>query len=216
MFLRVNQRKKNGKLHRYWSIVESRRLHSGNPAQRQVLYLGEINDSQEAAWRKTIEVFDEQKSQSCQVSLFPCDREIPPDQVNALSLVLAEMRLVRPRSFGDCWLGCLLWQELGLDHFWQEKLGADGGGVPWDKVVQLLAVNRLCEPGSEFALHRAVSSGTVARWTNCWAATSRWPGRTGSIVAWTGSCRTRTSCAGSWWAGGRRCSTLRSTCCCTT
>jgi hypothetical protein len=65
------------------------------------------------------------------------------------------MRLVRPRSFGDCWLGCLLWQELGLDRFWQEKLGADRGGVPWDKVIQLLAINRLCEPGSEFALHRS-------------------------------------------------------------
>jgi hypothetical protein len=155
MFLRVNQRKKNGKLHRYWSVVESRRVASGNPAQRQVLYLGEINDSQEAAWRKTIEVFDEEKSQSCQVSLFPCDRAIPPDQANALSLVLTEMRLVRPRSFGDCWLGCLLWQELGLDRFWREKLGADRGGVPWDKVIQLLAINRLCEPGSEFALHRS-------------------------------------------------------------
>jgi hypothetical protein len=155
MFLRVNQRKKNGKLHRYWSIVESRRLDSGNPAQRQVLYLGEINDSQEAAWRKTIEVFDEQKSRSCQFSLFPCDRSIPPDEANALSLVLTEMRLLRPRSFGDCWLGCLLWRELGLDHFWQEKLGADRGGVPWDKVIQLLAIHRLCEPGSEFALHRS-------------------------------------------------------------
>ena len=155
MFLRVNQRKKNGKLHRYWSVVESRRVAGGNPAQRQVLYLGEINDGQEAAWRKTIEVFDEEKSQSCQVSLFPCDREIPPDEVNALSLVLAEMRLVRPRSFGDCWLGCLLWQEVGLDRFWQEKLGGDRGGVPWDKVIQLLAINRLCEPGSEFALHRS-------------------------------------------------------------
>jgi hypothetical protein len=155
MFLRVNQRKKNGKLHRYWSVVESRRLAGGNPAQRQVLYLGEINDSQEAAWRKTIEVFDEEKSQSCQVSLFPCDRAVPPDEVNALSLMLTDMRLVRPRSFGDCWLGCLLWQELGLDRFWQEKLGADRGGVPWDRVIQLLAINRLCEPGSEFAVHRS-------------------------------------------------------------
>src|SRR6266436_7861146 len=111
MFLRVNQRKKNGKLHRYWSVVESRRVAGGHPAQRQVLYLGEINDSQESAWRKTIEVFDEDKSESRQVSLFPCDRVIPPEEVNALSLVLAEMRLVRPRRFGDCWLGCLLWEE---------------------------------------------------------------------------------------------------------
>ena len=155
MFLRVNQRKKNGKWHRYWSVVESRRLAGGQPAQRQVLYLGEINDRQEAAWRKTIEVFDEEKQQSCQVCLFPSDEAIPAEAVNALSLVLGEMRLLHPRSFGDCWLGCLLWEELGLRGFWQEKLGGDRGGVPWEKVIQLLAVNRLCEPGSEFAVHRS-------------------------------------------------------------
>jgi hypothetical protein len=155
LFLRCHSRKKNGKPHRYWSVVESRRLAGGSPAQRQVLCLGEINDSQEAAWRKTIKVFDEQKSQSCDVSLFPSDRVIPPDQANALSVVLTEMRLVRPRSFGDCWLGCRLWEELGLQNFWQEKLGGDRGGVPWEKVLQLLAVNRLCEPGSEFAVHRS-------------------------------------------------------------
>jgi hypothetical protein len=79
----------------------------------------------------------------------------PPGEANALSVVLTEMRLLRPRSFGDCWLGCLLWEELGLGCFWQEKLGGDRGGVPWDKVIQLLAVNRLCEPGSELALHRS-------------------------------------------------------------
>jgi hypothetical protein len=105
MFLRANRRKKNGKLHRYWSIVESRRLAHGTPAQRQVLYLGEINDSQEAAWRKTIEVFDEEKNQSRDISLFPSDRPIPADELDALSLVLSQMRLVRPRSFGDCWPG---------------------------------------------------------------------------------------------------------------
>jgi len=129
MFLRCHSRKKNGKPHRYWSVVESRRLAGGNPAQRQVLYLGEINDHQEAAWRKTIAVFDEQKNQSCEVSLFPSDRIIPPDQANALSVVLSEMRLVRPRSFGDCWLGCRLWEELGLQNFWREKLGGERGGV---------------------------------------------------------------------------------------
>ncbi|MGA2500635.1 MAG: hypothetical protein ABSH20_23100 [Tepidisphaeraceae bacterium] len=82
MFLRCHSRKKNGKLHRYWSVVESRRLASGGPAQRQVLYLGEINDSQEAAWRKTISVFDEDAGQSRQFSLFPADRPIPADEAN--------------------------------------------------------------------------------------------------------------------------------------
>jgi transposase len=154
MFLRCHTRRKNGKLHRYWSIVESRRLANGQSAQRQVLYLGEINDSQEAAWRKTIEVFDEDKDQSSQACLFPADRPIPADEVNALSLDLSQMQLLRPRTFGDCWLGCQMWQELGLDHFWQQRLGDERGGVPWEKVLQLLAVNRLCDPGSEFAVHR--------------------------------------------------------------
>jgi hypothetical protein len=154
MFLRSHERKKNGKLHRYWSVVESRRLANGQSAQRQLLYLGEINDSQEAAWRKSIEVFDENKNQPGQACLFPDDRPIPADEVNALSLVMSEIRLLRPRPFGDCWLGCLLWRELGLDRFWQEQLGDDRGAVPWEKVLQLLAVNRLCRPGSEFAVHR--------------------------------------------------------------
>jgi len=155
MFLRCHSRKKNGKLHRYWSVVESRRLANGGPAQRQVLYLGEINDSQEAAWRKTICVFDEDAGQSRQLSLFPADRPIPADEANALALAVTQMRILRPRSFGDCWLGCLLWEELDLSAFWQEKLGEQRGDVAWTKVLELLAVNRLCEPGSEFAVHRS-------------------------------------------------------------
>lgn len=154
MFLRCHPRKKNGKQHRYWSVVESRRLGDGSTAQRQVLYLGEINDSQQAAWRKTIEVFDEDRGSPRELSLFPDDRPVPADAVNAISVVLGEMKLCRSRSFGDCWLGCLLWKELELDRFWEQKLWADRGGVPWDKVIQLLAVNRLCDPGTEFALHR--------------------------------------------------------------
>ena len=154
MFLRCHGRIKNGKEHRYWSVVEARRLDNGKTAQRQVLYLGEINDSQEAAWRKSIAVFDEDKQQASEACLFPDDRPIPADEVNALPLVMSEMRLLRPRSFGDCWLGCLLWRELGLDRFWQKQLGDERGKVPWEKVLRLLAVNRLCEPGSEFAVHR--------------------------------------------------------------
>ena len=154
MFLRCHSRKKNGKKHRYWSVVESRRCRGGRPAQRQVLYLGEINDSQETAWRKTVRVFDERKRQYEQLSLFPSDQPIPPDEVNAVSVVLSELRLLHARSFGDCWLGCALWDELDLSRFWDAKLGAQRGGVPWRKVLQLLVINRLCEPGSEFAVHR--------------------------------------------------------------
>jgi len=154
MFLRCHTRKKNGKLHRYWSVVEARRVDRGAPVQRQVLYLGEINDSQESAWRQTIAVFDEQRQETQQAALFPSDRALPEDEANALSLVMTQMRLLRPRRFGDCWLGCLLWEQLGLTPFWEDKLGSERGGVPWEKVLRLLAVNRLCEPGTEWAVHR--------------------------------------------------------------
>jgi transposase len=154
MFLRCHERKKNGKLHYYWSIVESRRVAGGQPVQRQVLYLGEISDSQEAAWRKSIEVFDEDRESSEQFCLFSSDKAIADDQVNALSLRLTEMRLLRPRSFGDCWLGCVLWDQLGLGAFWDSKLGGDRAGVPWSRVLQVLAVNRLCDPMTEFSVHR--------------------------------------------------------------
>jgi hypothetical protein len=153
MFLRCHTRQKNGKRHRYWSVVESRRGAGGAPRQRHVLYLGEINDSQEAAWRKTLTIFDEQRQRYEQLALFPADRPLPTDEGGALGVVLSALRLLRPRSFGDCWLGCTLWDELGLADFWQARLNSARGDVPWAKVLELLVVNRLCAPGSEFAVH---------------------------------------------------------------
>lgn len=154
MFLRCHTRHKNGKPHRCWSVVESRRVAGGEPVQRRVLYLGEINDTQEAAWRRTLTIFDEQRQRYEQFALFPADRPLPTNEVNALAVVLSALRLLRPRTFGDCWLGCTLWEELGLSEFWDARLESERGDVPWRKVLQLLVVNRLCEPGSEFAVHR--------------------------------------------------------------
>jgi transposase len=159
MFLRAHHRRKNGKEHRYFSIVENRRIAGRGPdgrrvAQRTVLYLGEVNDSQQAAWRKTLDVFDGTGEQPRQLALFPDDRPVPPDALNALQVRLSEMKLLRPRRFGDCWLGCWLWQRLELDRFWQERFEPARGEVPWEKVLQLLTVHRLIDPGSEYRLHR--------------------------------------------------------------
>jgi len=154
MFLRATIRKKDGKLHRYYSVVENRRLQSGKVAQRTVLYLGEINDSQEAAWRKTLDVFDEGGRGPTSLSLFPEDREIPADAVDAIQVKLSEMQLKHPRSFGDCWLACQIWQQLGMTDFWNHRLPMGREDVSWTKVLQLLVVNRLIDPGSEFRLHR--------------------------------------------------------------
>jgi transposase len=154
MFLRHNNRRKNGKTHRYFSIVENRRTSGGNTTQRQVLYLGEINDSQQEAWRRTLEVFDEDRQQYCELSLFPHDRPLPAEALNTISVRLDQMQLRRSRSFGDCWLGCWLWEKLQLSSFWNLRMADARGDVPWARVLQLLVVNRLIEPGSEFRIHR--------------------------------------------------------------
>jgi len=155
MFLRSTQRIKGGKAHRYFSIVESRRVSSSRtPVQRPVLYLGEINDSQKEAWRKTLDVFDENSQRYRPMSLFPEDREIPAESVDSIQVKLSEMKLENARAYGDCWLGCHLWQQLKLDEFWKEQFGQGREAVPWDQVLELLVVNRLIDPGSEFGVHR--------------------------------------------------------------
>src|ERR1700756_4137753 len=118
MFLRSNTRKKDGKDHRYFSIVENHRIASGKTVQRTVLYLGEINDQQQAVWLKTLEVFDETEQRCTTMSLFPEDREIPADALDSVRIKLSELELRRLRAFGNCWLACELWQQLGLDVFW--------------------------------------------------------------------------------------------------
>src|SRR5215831_12778042 len=156
MFLRAIRRNKDGKEHRYFSVVENRRVNGGPVVQRQVLYLGEINDSQQATWRKTLEVFDEAEQRYSTLSLFPDDRQVPAEAIDSIQVKLSEMELRQPRAFGNCWLGCYLWRRLGLDEFWRERLavGVQRETVPWEKVLELLVVNRLIEPGSEFRVHR--------------------------------------------------------------
>lgn len=154
MFLRCHKRAKDGKEHRYYSIEESRRLQSGKVVQRRVLYLGEINDSQQAAWRRTLEVFDEGQQRGTTLSLFTEDRPVPADALDSIQVKLSQMQLRRARPYGNCWLGCELWRQVELDRFWEGKLPRGRERVSWAKVLQLLVVNRLIAPGSEFHLHR--------------------------------------------------------------
>ena len=154
MFLKCSVRRKDGKEHRSWSIVESRRFPGGQVAQRPVLSLGEINDSQRAAWQKSIAVFDEQEGQSRQCALFPEDRTPPPGATPAVQVCLDGLRLERPRTWGACWLGDQLWRELHLDHFFSACLGRSREGTDWEKVLRLLTLYRLLSPGSEWRLHR--------------------------------------------------------------
>jgi len=154
MFLRSTNRRKDGKDHRYFSIVENHRLAGGKTVQRTVLYLGEINDQQQAAWRRTLDVFIEDEERYATMSLFPDDRELPADALDSVPVKLSGLELRRPRVFGNCWLACELWHQLGLDEFWQQRLPEAREGVSWEKVLRLLVANRLLDPGSEFRVHR--------------------------------------------------------------
>ena len=154
MFLRSYKRKKNGKWHEYFSVVENRRVAKGKTVQRTVLYLGEITSSQEGRWRKMLEVFDADSGKRRQKLLFADDSVISECDVDSIKVKLSQMQLCRPRSFGDCWLGCELWQRLGLDKFFSDRLDSLHSDISWAKVLKLLVVNRLVHPGSEFYIHR--------------------------------------------------------------
>jgi transposase len=155
MFLRATTRKKDGKEHRYWSIVENKRLSGGRVLQRHVLYLGEINSCQEQAWRKSIEVFEDGAATPRTLALFPDDR--PAALASDAAVVQVKMhalRLHRPRQWGACWLALRLWEDLQLDRFWAERLAPSRKGTRWDQVLFVLVAYRLLSPGSEWRLHR--------------------------------------------------------------
>ena len=155
MFLRATIRKKDGKEHRYFSVVENKRVGGGRVLQRHVLYLGEINSSQELAWRRSIEVLDESACAPRTLALFPEDRcETLVSDESIVRLKLSRLRLERPRQWGACWLSMKLWQQLGLDAFWAARLAPTRKGTRFDQVLFVLVAYRLISPGSEWRLHR--------------------------------------------------------------
>jgi Transposase DDE domain len=160
MFLRATIRRKDGKEHRYWSLVENKRVSGGRVVQRHVLYLGEINSSQELGWRKSIEVLEDGGprgggDRARTLALFPEDRceGVLPD-ASIVRLKLSQLQLRRPRQWGACWLALKLWEELRLDRFWAERLAPSRKGTRWDQVLLVLVAYRLIAPGAEWHLHR--------------------------------------------------------------
>src|SRR5437870_3324332 len=153
MFLRPNHRGKDGKEHTYWSLVETVRTPDG-PRQKTLCYLGELNSSAQARWLTTVEVFNEQ-GEAQQLKLFPSHVEPPPEDPQVARVLLNKVRLERTRQFGSCFLGLELWKRLELDGFFEQAVDGESADVPWSRVAALLAINRLCAPGSELAIeHR--------------------------------------------------------------
>jgi transposase len=159
MFLRSHGRKKDGKDHTYWSLVETVRTPDG-PRQKTLCYLGELNSSAQARWLTTVEVFNEQ-GETQQLKLFPSHVEAPPDDPQVARVLVNKVRLERTRQFGSCFLGLELWKRLELDRFFEQSVDGESADVPWSRVAALLAINRLCAPGSELAIEQ--------RWYPCTA-----------------------------------------------
>ncbi len=152
MFLRPNHRSKDGKDHTYWSLVETVRTADG-PRQKTICYLGELNSSAQARWLRTVEVFNEQ-GEAEQLKLFPSHVEPPSDDPQVARVLLNRVRLERTRQFGACYLGLDLWKRLELDRFFERAMDDELADVPWSRVAALLAINRLCAPGSELAIEQ--------------------------------------------------------------
>src|SRR6202790_2962317 len=152
MFLRPHSRNKDGKDHTYWSLVETVRTPDG-PRQKTLCYLGELNNSAQARWLTTVEVFNEQ-GEARQLKLFPSHVAPPPDDPQVARVLLNKVRLERTRQFGSCFLGLELWKRLELDRFFEQTVDGEAADVPWSRVAALLAINRLCAPGSELAIEQ--------------------------------------------------------------
>src|SRR5271166_5717101 len=165
MYLRFTRRRKNGKEHRYWSIVESRRCTGGRVVQRPVLDLGEINDSQQGAWSRVIEAFDEESQRPRQLALFPAERRVPDHAAGfGVQVRLNAMELHRPRQWGACWLACHLYEQLELDRFWTPRRPDSREGTRWRQILQTLIPE---------ASGDCIGCGSRrARWRICSARTS--------------------------------------------
>jgi len=161
MYLKKHKRKKNGKYNTYYSIAEKRKVSGGRYVEKMVLYLGEISDSQKKSWEKSIEIINED-NRPVRKSLFAYDQDSQTHcDVDIIPIKLSEMKLENPRSYGDCWLGCEMWDKLGLDQFWSARIDTDKSPVAYSSVLKLLVVNRLIKPGAEFYIHHHWFSQTA-------------------------------------------------------
>ena len=172
MFLRVNKRCKDGKVHRYWSLMESVRV-GRRVFQRQALYLGELNDSQQAEWQHAIEAFDE-RGRARQLKLFPEDRAPADADGQVVRIRMDALQVKNLRNWGEVWLGLELWNRLGLDEFWSARLAPSRKGTDWLAILKSIVLYRLTDPGSELQMHsRWLTNTAIAELLGTGALTGR-------------------------------------------
>jgi transposase len=146
MFLRRCERRKDGKTHTYWALVESYRTKKGS-RQRVVAYLGELKPSEHSGWAHFARQLD--GGQRPQPTLFDPPALEEPEADEPILVQLKGVRLERLRDFGDAWLGLGLWRLLGLDVLLEKLLPAGREDVPWPLLAAILVIARFCKPSSE-------------------------------------------------------------------
>jgi transposase len=154
IFLRGHERRKDGKINTYWSLVENRRCADGRVVQRHVLYLGKLTPAQELSWEKTAERFEAEPQPSEALPGLATERELRRKEAAAIAVHLKEFRIERPRQWGACWVALTIWNWLKLSEFWSSRLPPSREGTRWLNVLITLVIYRLIDPGSEWRLHR--------------------------------------------------------------
>lgn len=158
MFLRRCKRKKNGKQHTYWALVESYRTARGS-RQRIVAYIGELKDDEQNGWVQLGRRLD--KKSRPLPSLFDPPHYDDPTDEEPVEVNLKAVRLERLRDFGDVWLALGLWRLLGLDKLLSDRMLQGREEVHWHVVAAILTMARFCEPSSELHIEDSWYSRTA-------------------------------------------------------
>lgn len=159
VFLKAHPKRKSGKQHCYFSLVESVRTSRG-PQHRTLAYLGELNSAAEATWRRTVHVFNRDGS-SHQLELFASNEPALPSGENVVQVVLDRVHWERPRDFGEVWVARFLWRLLGLGALLEGNMPGGDEQVPWHEVAFILAAARLIAPSSELAIEEHIYPRTA-------------------------------------------------------
>jgi transposase len=147
MFLRRYPRRKNGKTHSYWALVESYRTGRGS-RQRVVAYLGELKRGQQSGWAQLGRKLSGRKQP--ERSWFdPPHYDDPVDEEEPVLVCLKDVALERLRDFGDVWLALGLWRLLELDTLLEKLIPPGREEIPWPTMAAILSIARFCEPSSE-------------------------------------------------------------------
>jgi transposase len=154
IFLRSHERRKDGKINTYWSLVENRRCADGRVVQRHVLYLGKLTPAQELSWEKTAGQFDPALEPGEPLPGLATERELRSKEAAAIAVHLKQFRIERPRQWGACWVALTIWNLLKLSEFWSSRLSPSREGTRWLNVLITLVIYRWIDPGSEWRLHR--------------------------------------------------------------